>query len=94
MYFVRCKKVFVFIFIFNCQVKAAFTRAYNKTSAPTPYAAVPIKKGSKAEVDFIDSIPDEGEEGVSQIPEDDEEDVEEVDTMIVVGFYYQMFLLT
>lgn len=67
-------------------MKAAFTRAYNKTSAPTPYAAVPIKKGSKAEVDLIDSIPDEGEEGVSQSPEDDEEDEEEVDAMIVVRF--------
>ncbi|KAG8254541.1 hypothetical protein J6590_005090 [Homalodisca vitripennis] len=63
-------------------VKAAFTRAYNKTSVPTPYAAVPIKKGSKADFDSLDTVPEE-EEDVPDV-EEEEEDSLEVDSMIVV----------
>ncbi|XP_046686070.1 replication factor C subunit 1 [Homalodisca vitripennis] len=64
------------------KVKAAFTRAYNKTSVPTPYAAVPIKKGSKADFDSLDTVPEE-EEDVPDV-EEEEEDSLEVDSMIVV----------
>lgn len=57
-------------------MKAAFTRAYNKTSAPTPYAAVSVKKG-RGEADYTDSFPDEE-------PEDEQDDDLDVDSMIVV----------
>lgn len=62
-------------------MKAAFTRAYNKTSAPTPYAAVSVKKG-RGEVEYTDSLPDEEED--SQEPEDEQDDDVNVDSMIVV----------
>uniref|UniRef100_A0A1B6MVA5 Replication factor C subunit 1 n=1 Tax=Graphocephala atropunctata TaxID=36148 RepID=A0A1B6MVA5_9HEMI len=65
------------------KVKAAFTRAYNKTSAPTPYAAVPIKKGTKSDFDSLDTVPEE-EEDVPGVEEEEEEDGLEVDSMIVV----------
>lgn len=63
--------------MFFVQVKAAFTRAYNKNSAPAPYASVPFKKGSKGDLDGMDI---DDEEDV----EDDEEEDLEVDSMIMV----------
>ncbi|XP_054268631.1 replication factor C subunit 1 [Macrosteles quadrilineatus] len=66
----------------DSKVKAAFTRAYNKTSAPTPYAAVPIKKG-RGDVDNSDGLGEE-EECAAPDLEDEEEEGLEGDAMIMV----------
>lgn len=65
-------------------MKSAFTRAYNKTSAPTPYAAVPIKKASKSDVESMDFATEEGE-GPVDMDEEEQEDDLDVDAMIVVS---------
>ncbi len=72
------------------QVKAAFTRAYNKESHLTPYStgAAPKKgrrRGGVAATDDLDELEGGYEEGGTQ-PEEDEEEEEDVttDTMIKV----------
>ncbi|KAI5711611.1 hypothetical protein M8J75_001812 [Diaphorina citri] len=63
------------------KVKAAFTRAYNKTAIVTPYALVaPVKKGKGGQAE------EEGEEGMEENEEEATEQDDDVDTdaMIVM----------
>lgn len=70
------------------QVKAAFTRAYNKASVVTPYALVaPVKKGKGPKADGEE----EGleEEGEVDENEEQEEDNMDNDAMIMVRINYR-----
>ena len=71
----------------SLQVKAAFTRAYNREVHLTPYSLQPIKKGRRGGGggDLQGAEPD------SQVPEEEEEDEEEgldLDAMIKVIVEY------
>lgn len=78
----------LFFFHFR-QVRAAFTRAYNKSSAPTPYLinVGPKKKNNQASQDegFMDGdMEDEGS--------DLEEDDVDIDRMIKVPFIFYLLV--
>lgn len=69
---------------FSPQVKAAFTRAYNKESHLTPYSLQVVKKGRRGAVE-----PDLSLDSDLQGQEEDEEEEEETlntDAMIKVNY--------
>jgi len=72
--------------LFLCQVKAAFTRAYNKECLATPYAASLVKKAKSDESELMEAaMGEDGEEGKVEEPEDNDDVA--TDAMIKVGVF-------
>lgn len=73
----------MFVLHLPLQVKAAFTRAYNKESHLTPYALQVVKKGRRGTVD-AELGEGELEQESQELAEEEQEDVT-TDAMIKVG---------
>ena len=72
----------------SLQVKAAFTRAYNREVHLTPYSLQPIKKGRRGGGGGEDL---QGAEPDSQVPEEEEDEEEGLDADAMIKVIVEYF---